>query len=169
VTGSWFRLGTANGVRVHVDRAATVASRRPQAVAFPSRAGAARPPPNTADTDTIDIRAVLQKQTAIDRRVRSLGMRVRYRPLPKTITARADRPPDRCRATRVPQDGVSDGQQGSLMTTASRRSSPRPGHRCRVPKLSINTRASGPPLGSLDRGGAFGLKVLGATSGVPVH
>jgi len=45
-----------------------------------------------------------------------------------------------CHATRVPQEGVSKGQQGSPLTTAGHRSRPGPGRHCRVPKLTINRR-----------------------------
>jgi hypothetical protein len=48
------------------------------------------------------------------------------------------------RATRVPQEGVSNGQLRSPLTTAERRSRARPGHHCRVPKLMINAV---PPAG----------------------
>jgi hypothetical protein len=41
------------------------------------------------------------------------------------------------RATCVPQEGVSNGQLGLLLTTADRWSRPGPGRHCRVPKLSI--------------------------------
>jgi hypothetical protein len=51
------------------------------------------------------------------------------------------------RATRVPQNRVSKGQQGSLLTTAHRRLRPRPGHHLRVPKLTTKyLGASGGPL-----------------------
>jgi hypothetical protein len=41
------------------------------------------------------------------------------------------------RATCVPQEGVSNGHLGALLTTAGRRSRPGPGRGYRVPKLSI--------------------------------
>jgi hypothetical protein len=68
------------------------------------------------------------KQLLSIRRIRQFGTKVRYLPLPRTITARTDILQTRCRATRVPQEGVSDGQQGSLLTMVGRRPSPVPGH-----------------------------------------
>jgi hypothetical protein len=47
------------------------------------------------------------------------------------------------RATRVPQEWVSDGQLGSLLITIDRRSRPRPGHHCRVPKLLTKNQVLG--------------------------
>src|SRR5947209_6724836 len=43
------------------------------------------------------------------------------------------------RATRLPQEAVSNGQLGSPVTTAGRRSRLGPGQRYRVPKLSFKT------------------------------
>jgi hypothetical protein len=49
------------------------------------------------------------------------------------------------RATPVPQEGVSNGQLESSMSTSGRRSRPGPGQHYRVPKLS--TRVKAPPAG----------------------
>jgi hypothetical protein len=57
------------------------------------------------------------------------------------------------RATPVPQDGVSNGQQGSTLTTASPRPRSGPGHHCRVPKLPIKQLgASGGPCSGMAPG-----------------
>jgi hypothetical protein len=63
------------------------------------------------------------------------------------------------RATRVPHEGVSNGQWRSLLTTAGRRPRPVAGHHCRFPSSRPNTSASGGPR--LRDGPGLGPKVVG--------
>jgi hypothetical protein len=75
----------------------------------------------------------------------------------------------RRRATLVPQEGVNNGQSGSLLTTASGRPRPVPGHHWRVPKLSIKhtcLRRASAPGWSQDRArGVVGHQ----GAGIPSH
>ena len=73
----------------------------------------------------------------------------------------------RRRAARVPQDGVSNGQPGSSLTTAGPKSRPRGGQPYRAPKLSTTDASGGPGSGMIP---TLSLKVeVTSCAGIPSH